>query len=122
MTIATDVEHCTLADIDGRVIPGDDAERTTAVVTKYLTAFAKPFKLGDGLGCLKCGRQLTGFSGSFTFHAVMAGEGKCCECGWPARAHHNLGSDVGRPFNFVLQYHPDFVRDKNAEDREENDA
>ena len=118
---ATAVEHCTTDSI-GLKIVGEHAEAVVAVVNSYLATFSKPIKTGPELACLHCETMLSGFIGSFTW-GLVTGEGKCRECGWPARAHHRPKDDSGKiiveAFQFILQYHPDFVRDKNAEDQQE---
>jgi hypothetical protein len=68
--------------------------------------------------CIGCGYKLTGLfagllgPGGFTW-GLAHGEGHCCYCGWPGRAHHYIkdkeGADMISLHNFVLQYHPEHV-------------
>lgn len=119
--IETEVAVCTIKDI-GLEVTGKDAQPLIDSLNDYFATFAKPVKRESGtqmLGhneCLKCGTPLDGMVGSFTWD-ICHGEGKCSNCGWPARAYHDPKNDEGsiftRPFECILQYHPDHVTTKD---------
>lgn len=103
---ASECGHCNHSDL-GIKISGEGAAEVLKTVDDYLACFAKP--TGK---CLKCGALMEGILGSFTF-GLESGEGFCGRCKWPARALHSPEDDDGmlfnRPFQYVLQYHPDNV-------------
>ena len=82
-------------------------------LNSYLAAFVHSEK------CIKCEADIAkpGIVGallnSFTW-GLVNGEGHCGRCGWPARAYHR---NVGRIefWQQILQYHPDYVEEKQRE-------
>lgn len=115
--IVLDAHRCTCESI-GLSLTGDDAAEYIEAMNAYLAGFAAPVQAANTAGaphvCLQCGEYTDGLLGRFRWgHA--SGEGKCGECGWPARAHHYPKLADGelifdRCLEFVLQYHPDDVQ------------
>jgi len=107
MKTTESVKVCTATDLFN--IEGEDAGDTIKILDEYLSIFAAPEKDGK---CLHCDTVLDGMLGSFTW-GLCSGEGKCSNCGWPARAHHNPENNEGplfeRHLEVILQYHPDNV-------------
>ncbi|MFH1569121.1 MAG: hypothetical protein ABIL09_14095, partial [Gemmatimonadota bacterium] len=97
---AASVPHCTF-DAIIKVRDGEIADADKRAIDEYLYRFADP----AGGKCVSCGEVLGGVLGTFEF-GIIHGEGRCGECGWPARAVHR---DVGiiACFEAILQYHPD---------------
>lgn len=106
-------------------------DRTTPEIIEALDEYFKPFaqppfteKDGksyfDKIPCIGCGNNQTGdladmVLGIRGFEWGLAhGSGQCGNCGWPARAYHFIkdkdGKEVMNIKNFILQYHPDFVK------------
>lgn len=62
--------------------------------------------------CVSCGRPLGGLAGTFEWVDKTIGEGRCGECGWPAKAYHQVTNDDGHvlyQFALPLSYHPEYV-------------
>lgn len=123
-TELVDLPICSMEDI-GLEITGPDAAPYIAAMEEYLSVFAQPVGCDGRNGdtewlvgtclCLKCLRGLDGAMGTFEW-GLASGEGKCGECGWPCRAHHNprLNGEAvfNRPLEKVLQYHPNHVTEE----------
>jgi len=81
-------------------------------VQKYLDNFVSQNEKHE---CIQCGVELTGILGSFRW-GLVSGEGHCCNCGYPARAHHSIKDENEEEMftikNYVLQYHPEVLDDK----------
>lgn len=110
------------------VEPDADTIALLAVVDSQLCMFAEPTESADGgdgfiIGkhpCLCCGRPLSGMLGTFQW-GICHGEGKCTNCGWPARALHYIKDGKGedlfdRSIPMVLQYHPSQVSSAKGEE------
>ncbi len=87
-------------------------------IDEYLRPFVAPEE--DG-GCIMCGSPQGGFFGSFVW-GLAHGEGRCSRCGYPARALHYIKlDDSAEPGELkapvILQYHPDELRERQAEER-----
>lgn len=123
MTTKPAAEHCTFADIG--TAADDTPADVLAVLSNYFSAFAKPVRTEDGYQlCISCGKRLTGmmaaFMGGGFEWGIAHGEGHCANCRWPGRAHHFIHDDKSdEPLitihNMVLQYHPDFVDQRQTE-------
>ncbi len=113
-------EHCTIEDL-GMSITGSDAPPMVAALNEYFHAFAKPVRCPPSIIfpgrspltlCIQCEKPLGGACGSFQW-GLVHGEGQC-SCGWPGRAYHRPtdadGEIFDRAFEFILQYHPEFVK------------
>lgn len=112
-------EHCTLADM--ATMKGEPPTPTFITdCENYFHQFVKPVREAKDQSpiCFHCGEHLTGVMamlgrGGFEW-GITHGEGHCAGCKWPARAHHfaknAMGEDLFTLRNFVLSYHPDFVR------------
>ena len=121
-TATAKVDHCTLASI-GMEITGEDAPPLVESCNEYLSQFIAPASekgnfLFSSSKCVKCERPISGALGSFVW-GIVHGEGTCGNCGWPARAYHDIKHDgesvFDRPLQIVLQYHPDFVEKKGTD-------
>ena len=115
-----DTPNCTLADI-GLEITGADATQIVEACNEYLKDFAAP---KDGGKCVNCERKLGGLLGSFTW-GICYGEGRCANCGWPARGYHDIKDSEDEaifdsPLAIVLSYHPSGVTTLVSEDAESN--
>ena len=88
--------------------------------------YFKDFVKGSPGGpCICCGKNqgaanlIDGLIGNACFTWGLAhGEGYCSNCGYPARAHHDV-PEIGRITNLILQYHPDGL---SFEKRKETEA
>ena len=112
----------------GMTLHNDCPAPLKTAIENYVATFAKPpeVEAPDGLAfeghdCLKCGRPQCGLTGYFRW-GIVHGEGNCTECGWPARAYHEIvDPDGGKPlarFSRILQYHPSVVVERSAAARE----
>lgn len=118
------VDVCTMESI-GMEITGEDAPPVVASINEYLSVFAAPQKGENGnflrgsLTCLRCEESLDGALGTFQW-GLAHGEGACSKCGWPARAYHSPQHEgeslFSSPIQFILQYHPDHVREDKSDD------
>lgn len=93
------------------------------VLDRYFEVFAQPAletspegkKVMSEIKCIRCDEPQAGLFGAFTW-GVAHGFGYCWNCCWPARAHHFIkdldGKEVLIIHNFILQYHPMSVDEK----------
>jgi hypothetical protein len=102
---AEGLPHCQIEDVM-KVTEGQDKE--LALIAEHLHKFVPP------QNCISCDAQLEGFFGCFEW-GLVHGEGHCTECGYPARAYHRINDDKGEmlSFTYVLQYHPDSLKEKS---------
>lgn len=131
-----------VARMDWRTVikaEADTGQDAIDSLDKYFSVFAQPpgapnddgrFVVEKGHPCLKCGEKLNdgwvnlmgGSGGGFKW-GLAHGEGFCGMCHWPARAYHFVKDANGETLmtirNIVLQYHPDFVIDRAADDEDE---
>jgi hypothetical protein len=100
---AKGLPRCKGADMLVAGPDGDEkvAAELMATADKYFAQFV-PNTTGE---CLCCGCRLGGLFGSFGW-GLAHGEGRCGQCGYPARALHKI-EGLGTLSNFILQYHPD---------------
>lgn len=94
-----------------------DADREA--VRAYFAQFADTRNDEMEVTCPGCDRKLYGHRGAiwqavgiYTFEWGLAhGEGRCGDCGWPAKGHPEVTISDGRVMRFPLPlpYHPDNV-------------
>ena len=87
-------------------------EKLVNATNEYLKIFVAP---DEEKRCICCDKLLGGLLGTFEY-GLAHGEGKCSECGYPARANHYVEiPDLGEmSFVNILQYHPDQLKPRGA--------
>lgn len=99
---------CAPADVGIDITP-DAPEPLRRLVTGHFAQFLRPepHPAGRSVQCV-CGASLTGvLVGTFRW-GLAHGEGRCADCGWPARAYHYLNDAEGKVLSLtaVLLYVP----------------
>lgn len=121
-----DTKHATGEAIGMKFTAHDEAHQhmadaLNADLDEYLGHFAF-----DDNKCPGCDRKLSGIFGSFQY-GLAWGEGRCCECGWPCRSHHEPKDRNGEaifttPVQIVLAYHPEFVTTRPRDENEDGET
>jgi len=108
MTTTNDVQHMTIE----RFFTAEAAASLLPSHRQVFETYLREFAIFNGSVCVcRCGRELGGILGSFTW-GMVHGEGECGNCGWPARGVHRVtleGRESPAFFRVFLPYHPDFV-------------
>lgn len=116
--IETVIAHCQVADIL-TIKAGAEGHQVIADLTEYLKPFAAPiypdgvppaeddFAGLRGPQCLKCKKPLSGLLGTFQW-GIAHGEGRCANCGWPARAYHYIKLSDGTELTTGGRLYPTF--------------
>ncbi len=129
-------KHFDLAELQARGLPrakasdflsvkeqGPEAEKAMLAAEGYFRIFLPPgpcVGCGGRLGAKDRGDAILGVilnNGPTFVWGLAHGEGYCRECGYPARAHHEV-PEVGRIQSFILQYHPDELAAEKPEQEE----
>lgn len=76
-----------------------ELDKTVQSCNEYFKRFIKPTE-----NCPLCGATIGGIFGTFEW-GIAHGEGGCSNCGYPARAYHNI-EGMGSIKNLILFYHP----------------
>ena len=101
-----DLPHATCELIGLDVVPTHDTEeckQIAAAFIKQADAYLATFTPGPN--CPRCGAQLDGLLGTFTW-GFANGEGFCGRCNYPVRGIHRGPFEA---ISVALPYHPDVL-------------